>query len=83
MNKFRSRLAASIFGMISLGFAYVTFSSLADGMPVTGLLALIAAIIALLASYFSWKQRWLLVVILFLLIYIVGDVTAVYFGARQ
>jgi hypothetical protein len=69
------------FALFGTWLTYQAIISFTSKMPVTTYLTLLAAIVGFSASYFGWKKRWSLVILLSVLIYVIGDLAAV-FDAR-
>lgn len=62
---------------------YMSVRTLLTQMPISGLLLLAGSLIAFTASYCIRKRKRRILLVVLLLLYVVLDVAAVHFSARQ
>jgi hypothetical protein len=71
------------FALWGAWFLYMACISFIAKAPRSGILTFTTALIGFAASYFSWRQRWGVVLLLFLLFYTIGDLSAVFLAAGR
>jgi hypothetical protein len=57
--------------------------SFMKNLPIAGCLMLASALIGFIASSCIWKQRWRIAIVLFLLMYVVADLAAVFLAQQR
>lgn len=83
MKTFAWRLLTFAFGFAGVWFLYQAIASLARNLPMTSYLTGATALVGFAASYYSWKRRTFIVVLLAILFIIIADAAAVFFSTGQ